>query len=161
MSTPALGFLGSHQHQRGWESFLREPRRVPRADSDRSQSPAREAIASGLSFWRPRKAHSHMVRTRQPWLRSSRRLQTSWSRLVPIFSNQNRWFVSGTLKRWQRWPCQKQPWTNTTAWYFGNTRSGFPGRPARLSLYRKPDANSSLRPCSSGFVFALRIRDMQ
>lgn len=45
-----------------------------------------------------------------------------------IFSSQNARLLFGNAARAQLCPCQKQPLTNITALYFGNTRSGCPGR---------------------------------
>lgn len=80
--------------------------------------------------------------------RSSRR----W--FAPIFSRQKSVRDFGNLNTGHiSWPCQKQPWTNITASYFGRIISGLLGKEAAWILNRNPIACRSFRTRISGFVF--------
>src|ERR1039457_6988357 len=50
---------------------------------------------------------------------------------------------------------------NTTARYFGKTRSGVPGKDFRCNRYRNPSENNAFRSTTSGFVFCLLMFAMQ
>ena len=102
-------------------------------------------------------AHSQIVATRQPFPSKAERCLRSRSLFKVIFSLQNSRLVPGHLKRWQSWPCQKQPCTKITALYFGNTRSGLPGRSLQYRRNRKPRRCRADRMASSGAVFVPRI----
>lgn len=72
--------------------------------------------------------HSHTTSTRQPSACTVSSTVSSLSLFFRSFSRQNSVRLPGSLKYLQSWTCQKQPCTNMTARYFGNTMSGFPGR---------------------------------
>lgn len=75
-------------------------------------------------------SHSQTVRTRHPRAFSSLACLSSRSRLPASFGSQKSLRVAGTFPREQSCPCQKQPWTKTTAWWRLRTMSGDPGNEA-------------------------------
>ena len=113
-----------------------------------------------LSIFRsdcPLIAHSHIVQILHPALTRLARTARSRFRFSFILSFQNFFRVVGHLNRWQPWPCQKHPFTKTTARYFGRKRSGLPGSLFSCNRYRYPLANRPLLITNSGFVFLLRM----
>jgi hypothetical protein len=80
------------------------------------------------SFFALLSRHAHTVKTRQPRSRSARLFRLSRALFASILDNQYVTFVVGTLPATHRCPCQKHPWTKTTALYLGNTKSGRPGK---------------------------------
>jgi hypothetical protein len=109
----------------------------------------------------PRTEHSQTVMTRQPVDVSLTRFFSSFIRFVWIFRRQNAALVLGHWNKGHSCPCQRQPCTKMTARYFGNTRSGHPGKARRWSRYRNPRANKPFRIVYSGLVFLPGMRDMQ
>jgi hypothetical protein len=123
----------------------------------RPRSPAVDKAFAWVS-----RSHSHTVMTCHP--SSSSCLETRLSRFTfrVNFSTQNSVFdfgVVATLHPGCR--CQKQPWTNMTQRYLGNTKSGLPGKPVFCTRNRKPRPWRALRRAISGFVFCDRIRDIR
>lgn len=114
----------------------------------------------GSSRVRPLIAHSHTTATLHPCSRSARRFSSSLSRFRSIFSRHHSRRVPGHLKRLQSCPCQKQPFTCTTARYLGRTISGFPGSSLTCRRNRNPDRWSNLRISISGRVCLPRIPDI-
>lgn len=102
-------------------------------------------------------SHSHTTTTRQP--RSHSRTCASLSRatLERNFSSQNRTLIAGLARRQPR-PCQKHPWTNTTAFASSTTTSGVPGKAASCVLYTTPACVKMSQTISSGRVSRPRIR---
>ena len=82
---------------------------------------------------RPLSAHSQIVRCRQCAVSSSAVTFASRALLLAIFLDQNSILVPGRRNSAQSCPCQKHPWTNTTARKRGNTMSGRPGMPRACS----------------------------
>lgn len=113
-----------------------------------------------VSWESPLSEHSQISKTFQPAAINCTLTRSSLFRFDSIFSVQNSLRVLGTLNRWQVWPCQKHPWTKTTAQCFGNTTSGRPGSPLPPSLKRSPRAWRPLRTINSSLVSAPRIRDI-
>lgn len=109
-----------------------------------------------LTIW-----HSHIVNTLHPMALNALALRVSRFRFLSNLSLQNVARVPGMRPFWQLWACQKQPWTKMTAPYFGNTRSGRPGRSFLCRRNLNPRPCSSLRTHSSGFVSRPRIRDIR
>ena len=64
----------------------------------------------------------------------------SRSRFLLILARQNSFRVCGHLNIWHSCACQKQPCTKIAARYFGNTRSGRPGKSLEYSRKRRPRA---------------------
>lgn len=96
--------------------------------------------------------------TRQPPLRSRRKLHKSRCRLRSIFARQyggSLCFQAGNLQPWK-----KSPSTNTATFAPRNARSGLPATERGCFRYRNPRALTSLRIASSGLVSVLRIRDI-
>lgn len=104
--------------------------------------------------------HSRMMKTDQPRRLSAAVLFLSRKTFPSIFGIQYDRFERGRRASWHSWPCQKQPWTNTTIPYFGNTRSGRPGRCRLWRLYLKPAACTARLTAISGAVLLLRMAAM-
>lgn len=102
---------------------------------------------------RPFTAHSQTTIGFQPRLSSSNMSRASLALLPLILASQNSLLLFGNRKRlhWS-WPCQKQPFTKTTARCFGKTMSGRPGKSFLCSRKRNPALCSAFRTISSGDV---------
>lgn len=105
--------------------------------------------------------HSHTTATRQPSRISAVLFLRSRALFALNFDLQKSGFAPGMRPRWQECPCQKHPWTNTTALSPGNTKSGRPGRPLECSRYRNPSAHTALRTTNSGLVSLERMSDIR
>lgn len=105
-----------------------------------------------------RKAHSQTTAILHPNASSSEMFRRSRLTFSSNLVDQNVSLELGWVHhRQSRCLCQKQPWTSTTALYFGNTRSGFPGRSGTCVRYRNPAACSAVRIVFSGLVFLPRM----
>lgn len=125
-----------------------------------SHFPSFALIRSNSCSFAPRNAHSHTMATLQLVSVYWRNMRLSRLRLPCIFSRQNLARVDGQRNRRQAWPCQKQPWTNMTAWKRLRTRSGLPGSVRSWSRYLYPARWSPRRTRTSIFVSRPLIADM-
>ncbi|MET3220188.1 hypothetical protein ABIE85_007124 [Bradyrhizobium diazoefficiens] len=133
----------------GVDTTFRQLRRPDLANRSTSEEMRFSAVSRSGS------RHCQRTTTRQPSLASAARAFRSRSRFFPIFSVQNSTFDFGNFERRQRWPCQKQPWTNTAIPSLGSTKSGLPGRSERCRRKRSPTRCAALRASTSGAVFLL------
>ena len=102
-----------------------------------------------------------MTRTRQPRARNASSLSRSRATFRLNFSDQKPILVLGSqANRQPSCLCQKQPCTNTTDRYLGNTRSGRPGRSFRCGRKRNPRRCAVRRTTTSGTVSRPLIRDI-
>lgn len=118
----------------------------------RTQFPTLTASSARSVGGRPRIAHSQTTALRQPSSVNACNERLSRARLASIFVFQNSALVRGSRNSGQSCPCQKQPFTKTTALTPGNDRSGRPGSFRLCSRYRRPCACSALRSTSSILV---------
>lgn len=119
------------------------------------------AAAARTRFAAVDSSHSQTVNTRQPVALSALVFRASRRLFVSNFDFQNSLRVAGMRCFWQWCACQKHPWTNTTALYFGRTMSGRPGRSPRCRRKRNPLACRAFLTQTSGFVSRLWIRDIR
>jgi hypothetical protein len=116
------------------------------------------ANQTATRFASPRTSHSQTTAVRQPASCSLVRLCASRATLPSNLADQKAALVAGVVvKRHSTWRCQKHPCTRTAARYFGNTRSGLPGKSATCSRNLNPSACICFLSASSGAVFAPRM----
>ena len=135
-----------------------EPCREGPASSDVRRS-GKALFLTRVSNWQVQR-----TTTFQPCFSSAHWLRRSRWRFFSIFSLHHAVLVFGKRKCLQpSCPCQKQPFTKTTARYFGRTMSGFPGNClffGPLTVNRNPQRWRMERTKSSGRVSLPRIRDI-
>jgi len=109
----------------------------------------RVLVSSVLFIW-----HSQITITLHPKVDNEISANLSLYDVPFIFSNHHSSRVFGNTKYLQSsCPCQKQPFTNMTVLYLGNTISGFPGNFLSCKRYLNPLANKNLLTSISGLVF--------
>lgn len=107
-------------------------------------------------------SHSHTVSTFQPCSCKATMFSLSRSMFLSNFFLQYSSFVRGRICACLQvgQPCQKQPFTNITVLYFGNTISGLPGKLFGWSLNLYPNLCNIFLTLISGVVFVLCTFDI-
>ncbi len=110
----------------------------------------RSTVSSVPSCFFPFKAHSQTIPSLHPISLIFFRTTASRSRFFRILFFQNSFRVSGIRNNGQSCPCQKQPCTNRTAWYFGNTCMDPPDMSRGFSLSGRQSVRACIRPPENG-----------